>query len=137
MYQTGASHADSPDDHDERDEDSRTKALEQDVGQRLEDGVGNEEDRERGIVGAVRQVEVSQQTIDLRISDVGSVQEADQVEEREPRDELEVEFANEYFVLSYISLVQIRSTLYRKTYNVRFLIGAEVRVWVGRQIFNV
>lgn len=99
VNQTHCHHHNAPYGHDQRNEDAGSHALEEDVGQGLGQGVGNEEDGESGVVLAIRHVEVLLQAIEFRVSDVGSIEETDEVEETEPRDESQVEPPQELLVL--------------------------------------
>lgn len=69
--------------HDDWDEDGWTHALEQDVGEGLKDGVGDEEDRQSGIVGSTAETEILSKSIDLGIADIGTVQEGEQIQQTE------------------------------------------------------
>ena len=68
MYQSHGRHADPPPHHDDGQEYARSIFLEQDVGQRLEDGVGDEEDGEGRVVLAICQVEIFLQTVDFGVA---------------------------------------------------------------------
>ena len=99
VHQPHCHHDDPPQDHDQRDEDARPQALQQDVGQRFSEGVGDEEDGEGSVILAAGHFQVLLQAIEPGVSDVGSVEETDEVEEAEPWDEPEVEFPEEFLVL--------------------------------------
>ena len=58
MHQTHGDHDDTPEKHNGWQEDRRSEALEQDVRNRFETGVGDEEKTQRGIILAVGHVEV-------------------------------------------------------------------------------
>jgi hypothetical protein len=68
-----------PEDHDSRDENARTRAFKQDVGQWLEDRVRYEEYGQTGIVLTVGHIQRLLQTLDFRIADIGTIQECGQV----------------------------------------------------------
>ena len=91
MSQSHCRHRDTPERHDDRNEDAGTKALEQDVGQGLEEGVGDEEDGEAGIVLAAGDVQGFLQAIKFGVADIGAVEEGDEVEKAEPWDQAEIE----------------------------------------------
>ena len=61
--------------HSPGEKEAGSEALEQDVGDRVE-GVSNEENRERHVVLRIRHMQVLLETFDLRIANVGSIQEA-------------------------------------------------------------
>jgi hypothetical protein len=86
--------------HDGGYEDAWSQPLEQDIGKGLEQRIAHEEDGERSIVLSVSHFQILLQTIDLGISDIRSVEEGNQVEERKPWDEFEVELPEKCFVLS-------------------------------------
>lgn len=100
MGQSHGDHRDTPECHDDRDENAGAKALEQDIGQGFEERVRDEEDGETGVVLAACDVETRLEAIELGIADVCAVEERDEVEEAEPGDETEVEFPEEFAVLS-------------------------------------
>jgi hypothetical protein len=76
--------------HNDRQEDARPKLLEKDVRQGLEARVRHEEDGKRRIVLAVGHLQIFLQAVNLRIADVGPIQEGDQIQERQPWYELDV-----------------------------------------------
>ena len=104
MRQTHGDHTNAPEDHDDGDENARTEALEQDVGQRFEEGVGDEEDGQASVVLAAGDVEAFLEAIELGVADIGAVEEGDEVEEAEPGDQTEVEFPEESAVLQNVSI---------------------------------
>jgi hypothetical protein len=74
--------------HDDWNKNRRTKALQQDIRERLEHGVRDEENRERGIIfarrqGMLRWTKTLLQTVNLRVADVCSVEECQKVEDTE------------------------------------------------------
>jgi pyruvate-formate lyase len=70
--------------HDNWNEDGRPQSLQQDIGEGLENGVRDEENRERRIISARRHVmKALLQTIDFRISDIRSVEESEEIEDTE------------------------------------------------------
>lgn len=97
--QAHGDHDDAPDGHDDGDEDAGPETFEHDVGQGLEDGVGDEEDGEGEIVLARGDVDAGLEAIEFGVPDVGSVEKGDEVEEAEPGDEAQVEFPEEPAVL--------------------------------------
>ena len=92
-------HDDAPEEHDDRDEDGRAQALKEDIGQRLEEGVGDEEDGEAGIVLAAGNVKGFIEVVELRVADVGPIEEGNEVQEAKPGNEAEVELPEEFAVL--------------------------------------
>ena len=66
--------------HDHGNEDGGASPLEQNVCQRLEDGVGHKEDAERGEVGRRAQLELGLQASNAGITDIRTVQEGQEVE---------------------------------------------------------
>lgn len=99
MRQAHGDHHDTPHEHDKGDENTGSKALEKDIGQGFEEGVGDEKDGEAGIVLTARYVETLLKAVKLRVPDIRSVQKADKVEEAEPWDETKVELPQEFLVL--------------------------------------
>ena len=99
MRQPHTGHADPPQDHNDRDENARSQPFKQNVGQRLEAGVGDEEDGETGIVLAAGDVETLLEAVKLGVADVGAVEEGDEIEETKPGDQAEVELPEESAVL--------------------------------------
>ena len=99
VRQTHGDHCDAPDDHDARNEDARSKALQEDVGEGFEEGIGDEEDGEAGIVLTAGDVETFLEAIQLRVADIGSIEKGDEIEQAEPRDQAEIEFPEEFAIL--------------------------------------
>ena len=81
MNQSHCRHAYPPKQHDEWNESAGTKSLEEDIGERLGERVGYEEKRESSIVLPPSDVQTVLKTIESGISDIGSVEETDQVEQ--------------------------------------------------------
>ena len=81
MDQAHSGHAYPPKQHNERYEFAGTKSLEEDICERLGKGIGDEEKGESSIVLTPCDVQTVLKTIQLSISDIGSVEETDQVEE--------------------------------------------------------
>jgi len=92
-------------DHDGRNKDTWSQPLEQDVGKRLKQRIAHKEDGERCIILPIRHLQILLQAIDFRVSNVRPVEKGNQVEEREPWDEFDVEFPEECFVLSQRSVL--------------------------------
>jgi hypothetical protein len=69
----------SPQNHNNRQEDTRSEFLEQDIRQRLKHRVTNEEDRKSLIVLSISHVEIFLQAIDFGVANVGSVEEGNEV----------------------------------------------------------
>ena len=69
--------------HNNRDKDRRAEPLEEDVRQGLEDGVRDEEDGQGRVVRRLAQLEIRNEAGDLGISNIGSVEEREEVEEAE------------------------------------------------------
>ena len=69
--------------HDDWDKNRRTKSLEQDVGDRLEHSVRDEEDGQSRIVLRGTEVQGFLQAGDLGVADVGSVKKGKQIQEAE------------------------------------------------------
>ena len=99
MCQTHGDHCDAPNHHDARNEDARSKALQEDVGEGFEEGIGDEEDGEAGIVLTTGDVETFLEAIQLRVADIGAIEEGDEVEQAEPRDQTKIEFPEEFAIL--------------------------------------
>ena len=78
--QAHSGHAYAPQQHNERDELAGTESLEEDIGERLGKRVGNEEEGEGGIVLTPGDVQAVLKTVESGISDIGPVEETDQVE---------------------------------------------------------
>ena len=68
MHQAHGGHADAPEDHDGGDEDAGPQALEQDVGEGFEAGVGDKEEGEGGVVFAVAHAEVVDEAVDFGVA---------------------------------------------------------------------
>ena len=129
MGQTHGDHCDTPDDHDGRNENTRSKALQKNIGEGFEEGVRDEEDGEAGIVLAAGDVEAFLQPIELRITDVGSVEEGDEIEEAEPRNQAEIEFPQKFAILNIN--VNSRATLLEQcTYDARLFFITQASIWV-------
>lgn len=103
MHQAHTCHAQAPGDHDGRNENARTQAFEQDVGQGFGEGIGDEEDRQGSVIIPRCHVQVGQQAFQLGVADIGPVQEADEIEETQPGDQLEIEPPDELPVLRCVS----------------------------------
>jgi hypothetical protein len=71
--------------HDYGNEDGRPQLLEQEIGESLKHGVGDEEDGQGVVVVPGVHGDISRQVGDLGVADVGPVEEADEVEEAELR----------------------------------------------------
>jgi hypothetical protein len=84
-------HVDAPEHHDGGDEARRPQPLEQDVGKGFKHRVRHEEDGERGVELRCREAQVVAETGDLGVADVGSVEEGEEIEYREPWDERHVQ----------------------------------------------
>jgi hypothetical protein len=74
--------------HDYWDENRWAKALQQDIREGFEDGIGYEEDRESSIIfasrqGMFRRTKTLLQAVDLGVADIGSVEEGEKVENAE------------------------------------------------------
>lgn len=67
--------------HNGRDEDGRSRPLQENIGEGFKDGVRNVEDGQAVVEIASRHVNVIQKTGDFGISNVGPIEEADKVEE--------------------------------------------------------
>lgn len=103
MAQTHEGHDDTPGDDDACEEDARGQTLEEAVGDGLKEGVADEEDGERHVVIASHHAEFSFHVLETGISNVGSVEEGEEVEEREPRDEPQVNLPHQLLVLAIVS----------------------------------
>jgi hypothetical protein len=77
LHQAHERHAQAPREHDGGDKDRGAEFLEHDLGQGLEDGVGDEENGKGEIILGVCHVEVGLQALDLGVADVGAVEEGD------------------------------------------------------------
>jgi len=91
VRQAHGGHDDAPDDHDGGDEDGGPETLQGDVGGRLEDGVGDEEDGQGGIVLAARDVQRLLQAVQPGVADVGPIEEGHEIQQTEPGDQFQVE----------------------------------------------
>ena len=99
MRQPHRHHHNPPEHHDRGDEDGRPEPLEEDVGQRLEERVGDEEDGQAGVVLPACDVQRFLEAVEFGVADVGPVEKGDEVEEAEPGDQAQVEFPEELTVL--------------------------------------
>ena len=81
MNQAHSGHAYPPKQHNEWYEFAGTKSLEEDIGERLRKRVGDEEKGESSIVLTPSDVQTVLKTIEPGISNIGSVEETDQVEQ--------------------------------------------------------
>lgn len=81
MGQTHRDHDDTPDGHYCGNENRGSEALEQDVGQGLEESVGDEEDGQTGIILTTGDFQGLLQAVELGVADVGAVEEGDEVQE--------------------------------------------------------
>lgn len=99
VAQAHGRHNNPPKDHDGGDEDAGLEPFQQDISERLEEGVGYEEDGERGVVVSTSHVQVLLQSVEPCVADIGSIEKTAEVEEAEPRDEFEIEFMKQLFVL--------------------------------------
>ena len=70
MRQAHGRHHDAPYDHDGGQEDTGPQALEEYIGQRLETGVGDEEDGEAGVVATRSEVEIVGQAVEFSVANV-------------------------------------------------------------------
>ncbi len=93
MGQAHGDHCYTPQNHDDRNENTGAKALEQDVGQGFEEGIRDEEDGEAGIVLAAGNMEALLEAIKPGIAYIGTIEEGNEVEEAEPGDKAEVELS--------------------------------------------
>ena len=91
MGQAHTYHANSPQYHDDGYKDAGSQAFEEDVGDGLEEGVGDEEDGETGIVLAASDMKTCSEAVKFGVADICTVKEGDEVEETEPGDETEIE----------------------------------------------
>lgn len=80
MRQAHGDHANPPQNHDGGNEHRGTQPFQQDVSKRLEERVGDEEDRQTGVVLAICDFEGFLQALESRVADVGTVEERDEVE---------------------------------------------------------
>lgn len=92
-----------PEDDDAGNEDTRARPLQQDVRQRLEDGIRDEENGQRVIVFRVGHVEGLLQALNFGIADIGAVEEGGQVEQRQPRDQPEIQLPQQLSILQLFS----------------------------------
>ena len=76
MHKTHASHADTPECHDDRQEDTRPETLEQDVCQWFEACVRNEEEGKRSTVFASAHIQILEESFELSIADIRSILES-------------------------------------------------------------
>ena len=87
MAETHSHHANTPEHHDDGDEDGWAEAFKEDIGEGFSEGVGDEKDGEAGVVLATGDSEIFLKADDAGVADVGAVEEGDEVEEAEPGDE--------------------------------------------------
>jgi len=99
VRQTHGDHDDAPNDHDGGDEDGGPEALQGDVGGRLEDGVGDEEDGQGGVVLAAGDVQGLLQAVQPGVADVGPIEKGHEVQQTEPGDQFQVEPQQQLLVL--------------------------------------
>ena len=86
VRQAHGHHRDAPEYHDAWYEDARAESFEEDVCERLEERVGDEDEGE-GCVGLpAGDVQGLFEPVEARVADVGAVEEGDEVEEGEPGD---------------------------------------------------
>lgn len=105
MYQSHAGHAYAPGNHDGRYENAGTKPFEKDVGQGFCQGVGYEEDGESRIVLAAGNFQACLQAVYPRVSNIRSVEEADQIEKTEPWYQPEIQLPEERPILHVMNYV--------------------------------
>lgn len=99
VYKTHGDHDDSPQDHGQGQEDLWTPRLEQDVGQGLEPGVADEKKTQYCRILWLSHVEIWQECVYFGITDVRSVEEGDEIEQRKPWYELPIELSHKRFIL--------------------------------------
>ena len=101
MHKAHGRHDDAPENHDDGNEDGWSETLEQNLGQRLEASIGDEENGEGQVILRACQFQIFAQASDFGIADVGTVEEGGEVQETEPWYQLQVEFPQECAVLEY------------------------------------
>jgi hypothetical protein len=98
-------HDGAPHEDDAGEEDARRPSLDGNVGQRLEAGVRDEEDGQGNVVVGALHVERFLHLGNTGISNVGAVQERQEIEQRQPRNQPQVHLPDERFVLCGVSVV--------------------------------
>lgn len=84
MHQTHGDHYDAPQKHNGGQENGRPELFQQDLGQRLKERIGDEEDGQGVIVLIARHVEIFLKAIEFCVTDIRAIQEADQVQQGKP-----------------------------------------------------
>ena len=132
MAQAHGRHDYAPQDHDQRNENAGSKALEEHVGQGFGQCVGDEEDGQGSIVLATCHVEILLQAIQFCVADIGSVEKTDEVQQTEPWDESQIELPQELLILRN-KMVSGRNWCWEKnsTCNGSLLGVAEMRIRIG------
>jgi hypothetical protein len=103
-------HHGTPKNDDASEEVSWRVTLEYNVRERLGTGIGNEKDSQGIVVIAAMhmkgclQVGLLGRIGDFRIANVGTIQERQEIQERKPRNQPEIDLPKEGFVLSDVSI---------------------------------
>jgi hypothetical protein len=100
---THEGHDDAPHEDDAGEEDAGRPSLDGDVGQRLEAGVRDEKNGQGDVVVGAMHMERLLHVGHTCVSDVGPVQEGQEVQQRKPRNQPQIHFPNEGFVLCGVS----------------------------------
>ena len=106
MDNTHERHDDTPGENDGGEEDTGRPFLDSDVGKWLESGVGDEEDGKGNVVITTSHLKSRFHVCNTCVSNVGTVQEGKEIQEREPRDQPLVHLPDECFVLDGFSTSQ-------------------------------
>lgn len=104
MAEAHEGHDQSPDDDDGGEENARRKELQECIREGLEDGVGDEENRQRHVIVGAGHPKVGFHASKSCISDVGSIEEGEEIEQRQPWDQPQVDLEQEFAVLLEVSV---------------------------------
>lgn len=112
---THQGHDDTPDEDDGGEEDARRPPLDSNVGEGLETGVRDEENGEGNVVVVALHFQGRLHLGNTSITDVCSVQERQEVQERQPWDQPAVHFPHKSFVLGEVSMEISREERHGRT----------------------
>lgn len=99
MHQAHGRHDDTPQNHDDGNENGWSKPFEQDLSQRLKSGIRDEKDGQSQVVLRTCQVQIFGEASDLCIANVGTIEERGKVKQTEPWYQFEIELPEELAVL--------------------------------------
>lgn len=95
MYKGSSNGGDAKAKGDGRNEPARTKPLAGHVGWDFEDDVADVEDGQHAVVVVARHAQVFLKASNLRIADIGAVDEAEQIEQCDGRDDVEIDLQSQ------------------------------------------